>query len=169
MSERELTGDEAFRIASFGIEHKPELRILQVTATYGLDRTIWHKAWLDAVTPTLAAPREVGCGVRSVRQWFRELRAADFERDVLNFSAVTRQPMRAVMRWDRLRRSRERWTLFDTLDVVDRETAATYRANNWWYREPTIYPLFSSTVHVSESPRTLADAIAATKRRGAGW
>lgn len=54
-------------------------------------------------------------GRLSVRAWFREMRAADFAREI----AYAR--LRAC---GRLESRADRWTLFDTLKVVERETAA---------------------------------------------
>ena len=69
--------------------------------------------------------------VSSVRQWFRKMRAADFDRDRLPHLA--RRGVAGVDVWgtsadsdahlDGLRRH---WTLFDTQQVVDRETASHY-------------------------------------------
>jgi hypothetical protein len=70
----------------------------------------------------------------TVRQWFRQMRAADFARDVQRLTAMSCQPelggpfdagsvLRrywAVEPWYGV------WTLFDTQQVVDRETAAHY-------------------------------------------
>jgi hypothetical protein len=56
----------------------------------------------------------------TVRSWFRKMRAADWQRDTelewLWSGGFTLQSD-----------VDEHWTLFDTLKVVDRETAATYR------------------------------------------
>jgi hypothetical protein len=187
--ERELTAEEAFRIASFGIEHKPELRMLQVAYTYGFNEATWGRYLTRDVDDVVEQPLsdELLAWIRdnprtfapanpyyqknhvnapgTVRQWFRQMRAADFERELSRFTA-SELAARATGN------AEGGWLLFDTMKVVDRETAATYRANNWWYRSPTIYPLFSSKVHVDRGAGaafTLADAIAATKRRGAGW
>jgi hypothetical protein len=112
--ERELTAEEAFRIASFGREHSPCRTMMP-----GLNLSVW-KAWLDAdVAASVWRPAKPmilpapDFRPRSVRQWFRELRAADFERDI----SWSPRPLQ----W-----SGAPWTLFDTMKVVDRETAAFY-------------------------------------------
>lgn len=57
----------------------------------------------------------------TVRAWFRQMRAADFARDV-QFVSATVGPYFFSVRKELLP-----WTLFDTQQVVDRETAAHYR------------------------------------------
>lgn len=49
----------------------------------------------------------------TVRSWFRKMRAADFERQI-----EFRKSLPGIVPWH--------WTLFDTQQVVDRETAAHY-------------------------------------------
>lgn len=60
----------------------------------------------------------------TVRQWFRQMRAADFERDL--YSALARDGVGGVDLYMLTNPERAAWTLFDTQKVVDRETAAHY-------------------------------------------
>jgi hypothetical protein len=85
---------------------------------------------------------EAECAERSfhhasltVRSWFRQMRAADFERDVRQWTArsLTMKPDcagpwddgRELQRFHRVGASVP-WTLFDTQAVVERETKATH-------------------------------------------
>lgn len=66
----------------------------------------------------------------TVRSWFRKMRAADFERAVNGVAATGPDVQQArVMRWRRFYPFDylPPWTLFDTQQVVDRETANHYR------------------------------------------
>jgi hypothetical protein len=64
-------------------------------------------------------------GARTVRQWFRQMRAADFERDVLR---VAPSPGEFIYVQPALRP----WTLFDTQAVVERERKAFYMPDGEW-------------------------------------
>jgi hypothetical protein len=195
--ERELTAEEAFRIASFGREHSPCRTMMP-----GLNVALW-KAWLDAdVASSVWRPAKPmmlpapDFRPRTVRQWFRELRAADFYRACELHIASD-------------------WTLFDTMKVVDRETAPHYADGATWFVhngiivgvvdgidwtgtpavlmgvEPTyredylgidrsVYPMFSSKVESARARGITIEDIRAfvnsddaqrpeRRRRGAGW
>lgn len=67
----------------------------------------------------------------TVRSWFRQMRAADFERDLLKAVAINGVDGIDIVSAchafdDALDPFPNKWTLFDTQKVVDRETAAHY-------------------------------------------
>ena len=92
-------------------------------ANYFFNHELWTR-WLETerhrpLTPLFQGRKHERrqYGARSVRQWFREMRAADFEAECR---------LRVSLRGLLYHATDSAWTLFDTLQVVDRETARTY-------------------------------------------
>jgi hypothetical protein len=108
----------------------------------------------------------------TVRQWFRQMRAADFARDRTFATGGPRAFEEGAFWWTPT--ELRPWTLFDTQQVVERETAAHYlrpdlttiyfvqdgrvvgRVENVAI-ERSVYPRFRSTVQSSSRGITLED------------
>lgn len=81
-----------------------------------------HDPFCPPVDPLLDLPKHERrqYGVRSVRQWFREMRAEDFKRDVAKASSDAY----GALWW--VPSDLRPWSLFDTMQVVERETERFY-------------------------------------------
>jgi hypothetical protein len=91
-----------------------------------------HQAWSCGVgdSQLLRTWRQDSTAI-SVRSWFRQMRAADFERDQRKWQAWStttverlREPFPDTFKW--FRSDPDEWTLFDTQQVVERETRHVY-------------------------------------------
>lgn len=119
---------------------------------------LWHEKKVLAETNSAAAARSSRNGHLSVRQWFREMRAADFERDVA-FKSKSLCGSFFVVQPELIS-----WTLFDTQQVVDRETARTYDVF-----ARSVIPWFRSQVVGESRPITFADLEGWARRPARSW
>lgn len=107
----------------------------------------WHRA-SGACQPS--APKQGS----PVRAWFRQMRAAEFERSIPVAFGVVTPPM-----WKGLSGEKsERWTLFDTQAVVERECGWTaFTPGTYGSIRRSDYPCWSSKVETSARAFTLDD------------
>jgi hypothetical protein len=170
-----LTAEEAFRCASFGIEHEPLSAATSRVADYYLDPGAFVYETIDdalitdiLLNPKALAPRNPHyqknhvSAPGTVRSWFRKMRAADCVRDI-SFATDSWGALAAV------RPHLRPWTLFDTQQVVVRETAAHYREvtayekfwgapfqigpepGRWLGLDRSTYPAFSAEVKSAQA------------------
>lgn len=130
-----LTAEEAFRCASFGIEleHRQAFaRHLGRGDTVDFDPIDESRIADILCWPPAYAPRNPyyvkshATAPGTVRAWFRRMRAEEFWRDAAKATSTE-----GGYFW-KVHTDLQGWTLFDTLKVVDRETAAHYAKPGTW-------------------------------------